>query len=180
MRLQELLNEVDSKSPTDLLAEMNIKLRIADARVSQLADKSIDLIFSTVVFQHIEANILKELLTEFRRVASNDAVMTHYIGLTDQYAFFDQSITAFNFLKYSDSQWCFLNSPIIPQTRLRISDYRALFEQTGWNIAEENNTFDSVLNLESIKLDPKFEKYSKEDLLVSLSWIVSNPSNNVK
>ena len=83
---------------------MGIRLNIGVARATKLPDGSVDLIFSTVVFEHIGADILSGLLTEFRRLASPDAVTSHYVGLADQYASFDRSITPFNCMRYTARQ----------------------------------------------------------------------------
>jgi hypothetical protein len=173
LQLKELSEKVETYSPTELLDKINIKLCIGDAQNTKLPDKSIDLIFSTVVLEQITAEILSGLLSEFFRVASENAVMSHHIGLIDQFASFDESINGFNFLKYTDRQWRFLNNPVIPQSRLRITDYRELFEQVGWKIVEENNTLGLPEDLNKIKLAPKFATYSKEDLLVLFSWLAS-------
>ena len=101
--------------------------------------------------------------------------MSHYIGLADQYASFDNSITPFNFLNYSEKKWKWYNNPIIPQSRLRISDYRGIFKECGWDIVEERNSLGSIDDLRSIQIAPEFRKYKEEDLLVIYSWIVTRP-----
>ena len=174
-RLEDVLGRVDEETPAQSLKQLNIHVRIDDARATALPDNSVDLVFSTVVFEHIGAEILKGLLTEFGRIAKPDAVMSHYVGLADQYASFDKSITPFNFLKYSDRQWRVLNNPITPQSRLRMADYRELFRQSGWGIVEERNTSGLMDDLGKIRLAPEFAKYSTQDLLVLFSWLVARP-----
>lgn len=176
LRLEELLMQVETEAPADLLRRLNVRVLIGDARTTTLPDDSIDFIFSTVVLEMIGEETLRNLLVEFKRVASPDAVMSHYVGLADQYASFDKSITPYNFLKYSDGWWNLLNNPIIPHSRLRIADYRKLLEQTGWNITEERNTSGPPDDLKKIRLAPRFRKYAVEDLLVLSSWLVARPS----
>lgn len=176
LRLEELLGQVEMDTPAQLLRKLNIRVRIGDARTTTLPEKSVDLIFSTVVFDHLDVEITSGLLNEFKRVASQDVVMSHYVGLADQYASFDKSITPYNFLKYSDRWWRLLDNSVIPQNRLRIADYRELFELTGWDIVEERNISGSLDDLKKITLAPKFQKYSIEDLLVLYSWLVAKPS----
>ncbi len=176
--IEKLLEMIDVETPAQLLRKINIHLCIGDARNTNLPENFVDLIFSTVVFEHIDAEILAGLLVEFKRVASPDAVMSHYIGLADQYASFDKSITPYNFLKYSDRQWKLLNNPLIPLSRLRIADYRKVFSENGWDIVEERSTSGSCDDLLKIELSPKFRKYTTEDLLVLFSWIVARPFKN--
>ena len=173
--LEELLTQVENVAPVQLLSRLNIHMCIGDARSSSLPDKSVDLIFSTVVLELIGPEILRGMFGEFCRVASPDAVMSHYVGLADQYASFDKSITPFNFLKYTDRQWRVFNNPIIPQNRLRLADYREIFRQSRWGIVEERNTSGSMDDLGKIRLAPAFSRYSTEDLLVLFSWLVARP-----
>ena len=126
-------------SPSEVLKCFNINRIIGDARKTNLPDKSIDFVFSTLVFEHLTTELLSGLLLEFKRVAKLESVASHLGGIIDQYSMRDKSITPFNFYKYSDKQWKYFNNPIIPQGRLRVSDFRKIFKETGWNIIEENN-----------------------------------------
>jgi hypothetical protein len=171
--LEQCTGRIDHRSPAQILKNLHIHLCLGDARTSLLPSRSIDLVFSTVVLEHIGRAVLVALFEEFKRVASTGAVMSHLVGLADQYAGFDAAITPYNFLKYSDRQWRLFDNPIIPQSRLRLADYRELFKQTGWAVVEELNTSGSLEDLRSIELAQKFKKYSTEDLLVLSSWMVA-------
>jgi hypothetical protein len=171
--LEESTGKTDQASPVQILKNLHIHLRLGDAATTMLPARSIDLVFSTVVLEHISLGPLVGLFEEFKRVASTSAVMSHLVGLADQYAGFDASITPYNFMKYSEWQWRLFNSPIIPQSRLRLADYRELFERTGWAIVKEQNTSGSLEDLKSIQLAQMFKKYSAEDLSVLYSWMVA-------
>ena len=177
-KLKQLLEKVDSFLPSEIFAKLNIHLLIGDARNTKLPNQSIDLVFSTQVLEHINAEVLTGLLSEFKRVSNDDAVMIHYIGLIDQFSSFDKSITPYNFYKYPDTQWRFFNNPIISQSRLRLPDFRSLLKQTEWDIVDEDNLPGSLDELMKVKLDPKFQKYSNEDLLPFFSWLVAKPKIN--
>ena len=174
-RLKELLYKVENEMPAQIMKTLNIHAKIDDARTTTMPEQSVDLIFSTVVFEHIDKKILSGLLAEFKRIASPDSIMSHYIGLSDQHASFDKSITPLNFLKYNERWWRLFNNPITPQSRLRIADYRELFNASGWEIAEERNSVDSSDDLDKIRLAPEFTQYKKEDLLILFSWLVARP-----
>jgi hypothetical protein len=174
--LEESSARIDYELPVQILENLHIHFRLGDARTSLLPAQSMDLIFSTVVLEHISLAVLVDLFEEFKRVASTGAVMSHFIGLADQYASFDASITRYNFMQYSDRQWRIFNNPVNPQSRLRLADYRELHERTGWTIVKEENTRGSLEDLKSIQLAQKFKKYSFEDLLVLYSWMVARVS----
>lgn len=103
-KLRQLLSQVDTDSPSEIFEKLNIHLLIADARNTKIPNQSVDIVFSTQVLEHINAEVLTGLFSEFKRVVANDSVMIHYIGLIDQFSSFDKSITPYNFYKYSDTQ----------------------------------------------------------------------------
>jgi hypothetical protein len=175
MHMESAVKGCGKASPHRVLEELGIHARVGDARDTMLPEGSVDLVFSTVVLEHIRREVLLDLLNEFRRVVSHEGVMSHYIGLADQYASFDKVITPYNFLKYTDRQWSFYDNSIIPQSRLRITDYRELFRQSGWSIVEEHNTVGSQSDLAGIRLSTRFSRYTTEDLLVLFSWLVARP-----
>ena len=175
-QLDRVLARSNRESPVRLLKELNIQTVIGDARRTGLAGGCIDLVFSTEVLEHIPREVLAGLFAECLRISSKDGTMSHYIGMADQFAGYDRSITPFNFLKYPASCWRLLNNPIIPQNRLRLSDYRSLIEQAGYRIVKEIETPGRLDDLRRIPLAPEFRKYSLEDLLVLYSWLVATPA----
>src|SRR6266851_5792548 len=139
-KLREFYASWDRRSPAALLEKMNIHSRVREAQQTDLESGSIDLFVSTGVLEYIPREVLKSVLGEFKRLSSSSAVQSHYINLRDEYSYFDPSITPFNYLKYTQRRWKYLNSPMTWQNRLRISDYRTLFAETGHQITQEHNT----------------------------------------
>jgi hypothetical protein len=100
--------------------------------------------------------------------------MSHYVCIADQFTF-DKSITGFNNLRYSTHAWRWLKSPLVPQNRLRISDYRCAYADAGFEIVAEEDRSGAERDLASIRLAAEFEHYDKQDLLVLFSWLVGRP-----
>jgi hypothetical protein len=123
----------------------------------------------------VPARVQESLYAEFGRLASPGAIMIAYISLRDEFSSFDKSLSPFNFLKYSSGAWKWFNSPMIPQTRLRISDYRAALVNSGWQILKELSNGTPPAELERVRLAPEFRKYSREDLLTVDTWLVARP-----
>jgi hypothetical protein len=172
-RLTAALGGADSETAEQTLGRFNIHAAVRDAQDTDLPPESIDFVFSHGVLEYIPTAVLTNILREFKRVAVPTAVASHYIDLTDQYHYFDRKITPLNFLKYSSRTWRYLNSPLIWQSRLRISDYRDLFRTTGWEIMRETNSSAEESTLKQLSLAPEFAKYSSKDLLVTKSWITA-------
>jgi hypothetical protein len=178
--LREVMARCESPeglAPAELLERLGIYYRIGNASRSGLPPQSVDLIVSDVVFEYLSPENLFEILQEFRRIAAPDAVMSHTISLDDQYATFDPGITQFNFLRFSDRAWRWLNNPIIPLNRLRISDYRRAFSECGFQVVEETNQRGDPAELARTPLAARFRGYSVEDLLVIHTWMVAVPQH---
>jgi hypothetical protein len=172
-QLRIAIQRGDNDSPATLLNRLNIHALVRDAQHTGLQPASIDLFVSTSVFQYIPIEALEGMFAEFKRLASPNAAMSHYIGLWDQFSAFDRSITPLNFLRYSTNQWTWLRSPLIPLNRLRISDYRALHAPAGFALFKEISASGSADDLQKVPLAKEFHKYSAADLLVTTSWLVS-------
>jgi hypothetical protein len=180
-RLLEILALCESSAglgPAELLEQMGIHYRIGNAPQSGLPPQSVDLIVSDVVFEYLAPQELFEILREFRRVAAQNAVMSHTIGLDDQYAAYDREITPFNFLRFPDWVWRCLNNPIIPLNRLRITDYRRAFGESGFRIVHEASQRGDPADLARTPLAARFRDYPIEDLLVIYTWLVAIPRSS--
>lgn len=172
-QLRTALQATPTRSPEEVLESLHIHVRVQDAQHTGLPPASADLVASSGVLEYIPREILANILAEFRRIAKPDSVMFHRINLIDQYAYFDHQITPFNYLRFSPQAWRWLNSPLIWQSRLRISDYRELFSAAGFQIVKEDDEPGSVEDLLKVPLAPEFRNYKQEDLLVLISWLVA-------
>lgn len=172
-QLQQALEDKSLTSPVRILDKLNIHVRACDARQLSLGDSTIDFITSNTTIEYIPKEILIGIFREFYRIAAPKAIMSHFSPLGDHYADFDHSISYFNFLQYSDSTWKLYNNSLHYQNRLRVSDYRKIHHDTGFTILTETNTKGMENDLGKLKIAEEFNHYSKEDLLVIKSLIVS-------
>jgi len=180
-RLREVMALCESPEglgPAELLERLGIYYRIGNASRSGLPPQSVDLIVSDVVLEYLSPEELFEILQEFRRIAAPDAVMSHTIGLGDQYASHDSGITQFNFLRFPDWAWRCLRNPIIPLNRLRISDYRRAFSESGFQVVDEISQRGDPAQLARTPLADRFRGYSNDDLLVVHTWLVAIPRHS--
>ncbi len=124
---------------------------------------------------HIPADAIASMFTEFRRLLRPPGVMSHFIDMADHYALFDRKITRYNFLRYSDPVWWLFNNSLHYQNRLRLPDFRALHEQCGFEVLEEENRREPLERLRSVPLTSRFVGYAEDDLAVYDSWMISRP-----
>ena len=172
-RMSQTRAQNDGLSPVALLEKLGIHAHVRGAQATGLPAGKTDLFISTGVLEYIPPEILKAILAEFKRLGSPGAIQSHYLNLVDQYSYFDSSITPFNFLQYPGSRWKYLNSPLTWQNRMRISDFRQVFTQAGYQVTKEANTSGALEDLRKIRLAPEFQHHSVEDLLVLTSWLVA-------
>jgi hypothetical protein len=102
--------------------------------------------------------------------------MSHEVDMSDEYSYFDSSITAFNFLRFSDRAWRLINNPLIPLNRLRVSDFRECFREAGFTVVEEVVKWGNPVALSRIRLAPRFARCDPSDLLVLKAWFVARPN----
>lgn len=167
------LATLEDASVDDLLAPLGIEYRVGDATDSGLEADSVDLIASTVVLEYIETEPLVALLREMERVGAPGAVHSHEVDLTDQFHYFDSSITPFHFLRFSDRTWRWIQSPLIPLTRLRLPDYRHAFADAGLAVADQTLDLGDPVDLEATPLADRFRGYDARDLLVKRAWFTA-------
>lgn len=168
-RVQETLQ---SASIEEALQLLNITSIVADARQLTFEAGEIEFFVSNSTFEHIPPDILQGIMQEFHRVATDDALSSHLIDLSDHYSHFDKNLTAYNFLKFEDNIWRLANNALQYQNRLRISDYRSIHNEAGFDIVSETNK-DASNPIDPEALAEQFKKYSHDDLIITSSFMVS-------
>jgi len=171
-RLNTLL-ACEEKTTKKILEKFKIKAIVGDASKTQLPSHSFDLIISNNVFEHIYPEILKNILTEFKRIAKPKGVMSHFIDMSDHFAHLDKKITIYNFLKFSENKWKWIDNSIQPMNRMRIYDYRKTYSDLNIAIAEEKNREGNLAELKRINLAEKFSGQPLEQTAISHSLIIS-------
>jgi len=176
--LSHLLNSSDDLHLNELLKRLNITYLIGDARSIALPDNSVDLVNSNNTFEHIYPEILSSILKEFRRVVKkHGGVMSHFIDMSDHFAHFDKSISIYNFLRFSDRQWKWIDNSIQPQNRLRIDDYMKMYAELDIPISELRCRQGNVELLKTLPLAERFQSKSLEETAKSHCHIVSFMDN---
>jgi hypothetical protein len=145
-----------------------------DARATGLSAGSVDFVTSTSTLEHIPEDELVPLLAECRRLLRPDGAVSSRIDLSDHFSHFDDSVSPYNFLRYSEQKWSLVNSKLLHQNRLRRSDYVSAFERAGFEVVAER-PWRPGLELPD-DLDEKFQGYDPDDLAVVRLRLVAVPS----
>ena len=167
------LKDFENLSTKEIFKKCNIVSLIKDARETNIDDNSIDLIVSNNTLEHIYTHVLSGIMDEFKRIAKRGGVMSHLIDMSDHFAHIDKKISIYNFLKFSEERWNLIDNKIQPQNRLRIYDYRNIYNNRNIALTEVNYDKGNVDELNKIKLDNDFISYSPFEVSVSNCSIVS-------
>lgn len=151
-----------------------------DARDTGLPASSVDFVSSTDTCEHIPGDDLAVIFRECHRLLRPGGAFSCRIDLQDHYAYFDRSLSRYNFLRFSDRTWSLVNSPLHHQNRLRSPDYLQLVRDAGLELVVERPSGPSDpgrAELRSLPLAERFRGYSEDDLGVTvLSFVAVRPA----
>lgn len=160
----------------DLDRDWGIQYRApADARATDIENATIDCAVSVETLEHIPADDIFDILKEVRRILRPDGIAIMQIDYGDHFKGFDPSISAFNFLTYSDEDWQPFQSRFQYVNRLRHSEYVSLFARAGFEIVLSCPDRRPVEPAILARLAPRFQRFSEEDLFTLGALIVARP-----
>ncbi|WP_299432229.1 class I SAM-dependent methyltransferase [uncultured Aquimarina sp.] len=161
----------------ELLSFCNIKY-IAPYTPKDISaeESTFDYIYSQVVFEHIPPEFLEILFENFKIWLKKGCYTVHTINFVDHFTnpgfFQDQNISAYNFLKFSDTYWGFWAGNSIAYTnRLSHIYYQDLFESNNLyvtNFIGENYKPSKHLEITEIHNDV-IRKYKSHPDLIELT-----------
>lgn len=151
----------------------------ADARATGLPDASVDCITSTNTLEHIPRADIAAILAECRRILRPGGVMSFQVDYQDHYSYFDRSISVYNFLQFSDSDWDRFNPSLHYQNRMRHPDYVALYREAGFEPLLDQPRPGSAADedfLQTLPLHDRYRGFTTSELAIRTSYIVLRKS----
>ncbi len=170
---------LEAGTPEDILRLAGMEYHApADATRTGLADRSVDVLFSNSVLEHVSETVLDGLMQEGARILRQDGLASHSVNCGDHYAYFDRSITQLNYLKFTAAQWRLWNNSILYQNRLRPCDFTACAERNGLRvIARYWHPNDRLLSeLPASAVAAEFLHYSADDLSATSVDFIATPA----
>ncbi len=173
-RLKAIQTESTPHTPLlELCNRINLEIRVADARKLPFPNDHFALITSNNTYEHIYPTVLSAIVPELWRTLKPGGLMSHFIDMSDHFAHMDPSITIYNFLQFSDRAWAWIDNNIQPQNRWRLKDYMAMYEAVGIPYEAARLRPGNLTDLRSVKLHPRYQHYSPEELAISHGYLVS-------
>lgn len=163
----------------ELLDLMHIRyLAPGDATRLPLAAGSADYHVSYTVLEHIPPKTLTAILSEGKRVVGTDGLLVHHVDFSDHFSHSDRSISAVNFLRFTERQWQrHAGNRYMYHNRLRIDELLALADQSGLTVLESEAHVDerSLRELScGLRLDGRFAGKSPQVNATSSVWLVAS------
>ena len=97
--------------------------------------------------------------------------------MRDHHAYFDDTVSPHNFLKFSSRTWRLINSSLNHQNRLRHPDYIRVFKQAGFEILVEKTvapTDEQLAKLRGMAVAEEFRgRYSLEELGAKSLYVIA-------
>ncbi|MBI4653899.1 MAG: hypothetical protein HY752_02755 [Nitrospirae bacterium] len=149
-----------------------------DAANTNLPEQHIDFHTSYTVFEHIPPNVLVDILREGNRIIKKECLFVNRIDYSDHFSHSDKSISAINFLQYSDNEWAkYAGNRYMYMNRLRHDDFLALFESVGQQVVEVEPNIDrrseELLKTKGLSLNDRFSPKTIEVLAISGAWMLT-------
>lgn len=131
--------------------------------LKEIADHSIDFIWSHAVLEHIRRSEFLEIMQETRRVISNDGVCSHTVDLKDH---LDNSL---NNLRFKEGFWesNFVDNSGIYTNRIRCIEMLDIFKEAGFEVKETKLEKWSSLPISRDSLTKQFQEFSDDELCIS-------------
>jgi hypothetical protein len=166
--LKEILLHFEGVTLQEILHQLNIVYLVEDARKLSLPNDAVDLVNSNNTFEHIYPEILIPILEEFKRVVKKQhGVMSHAIDMSDHFAHFDKTISIYNFLRFTEKQWRWIDNNIQPQNRLRFADYQKIFSDLKIPISAQTFRPGNIAELAQTPMAKPFSDMRIEDVAIS-------------
>jgi cyclopropane fatty-acyl-phospholipid synthase-like methyltransferase len=113
--------------------------------LEQFQDESFSVIFSCNVFEHVDRSILPQFIQDFYRLLIPGGHSLHKIDPGDHLAYYTQSVSRKNYLRYSDKVWrWFFENDVQYFNRVQRPEWVALFQKAGFELVEEESILGDI------------------------------------
>ena len=131
--------------------------------LKEIADNSIDFVWSHAVLEHIRRDEFRAIMQETRRVISNDGVCSHTVDLKDH---LDRSL---NNLRFNGNFWesKFVDRSGIYTNRIRCAEMLDIFREVGFEVKATQVDKWEKLPVPRTAMAKEFQHWSDDELCIS-------------
>lgn len=134
-----------------------------DGALDAIPDRSLDLVFSSDVMEHIPHDSLPELAASLARTVRPGGLVAQQIVPSDHLCIYAKDAHRKAYLQFSDKQWArWFENDVQYQNRWQQSDFRKLFKHAGFEIVSE--AIIGRADTSDLRIAARWAGYSREDL----------------
>lgn len=149
---------------------VDLEFHAYDGMTLPFPDRSIGLIFSKSVLEHVRLAHVRPLLREMHRVLRDDGVMVHVIDLRDHMHIKSDRVIGdwLDALTYSDATFrlMFSNRPV-SINRLRTDDWDSVFRESGFRLTKTEQRLPLPAEFDRRRLAPRWQSLADQELDVA-------------
>jgi len=166
------LPTVSWKSRAEMLEACRAEYRPEGlAGLRAIPDRSVDLIWSQAVLEHVRKGELAETARELRRVLRDDGIMSHQVDFKDHLG------GRLNSLRFSERVWegaLFSHSGFYTN-RVRLRQLERIFEEAGFAVERLHRTTWPAPPTPRTRMDPAFASLPEDDLVTADAHLIFRP-----
>lgn len=151
---------------------------LAPFNSAALTDKSLDIVMSHAVLEHIPKSDIYNLFSSLRPKISDNGIMIHMVDHSDHFEHYDKSISRINFLTWNEEKHALINYLIKDgENRMRHHEYHQVFQDAGFKVVNEEADLhkQTLENVKFLDLVYPYSKMSPEQLAILTSIYVLKP-----
>jgi hypothetical protein len=167
----------NTSSVDDMLTRAGITYRAGfdTGRIGTAPARSLDIVYTNNVLEHVPEPEIKVIARGISSALRPGGLSLHAVACNDHYAHFDKAISFINYLQYSDKEWARWDNGVLWQNRFRAPDFvdMCATEAAPVIYSKQYVRPGTVEALQTMTIDPRFQRYSLEDLAATTVRLVS-------
>jgi hypothetical protein len=127
-------------------------------------------VFSHGVLEHVKKDILSDYIQDFGRLLKPGGYSIHIIDMSDHLSYYDRSVSAKNYLRFSDAVWKrYFENEVQYLNRVQRSEWLRLFDGAGLELVEEESLYSDI---GTIRVAPRYQNEDRRDLECKVMQVV--------
>ena len=143
---------------------------VPDGQLDGFKSESLTSVFSMHVLEHVPTKYIQAVVDGMFRTMKPGHHTVHQIGIDDHLAHYDRRVSGKKYITFSNRTWAaFFENEVQYHNRLQPSDFRKIFERSGFELVQQE---DERTTIHDLAVSKDFRHYSEDDLACTISTVV--------
>lgn len=148
-----------------------------DGRLNGITPRSVDLVISSDVMEHIPAHLLDRLATDLKQALRPGGYVAQQIVPSDHLCIYAKSAHPKSYLQYDDAEWArWFENTVQYQNRWQQSDFRSLFDRHGFDIVADEII--AKTDTATLPIAARWQDYNKADLDATVTRLLTRKAKD--